>query len=116
MQYTKEEVMQYIAEEDVKFIRMAFCDVFGRQKNVSVMPEELARAFSDGIAVLFGVLSFRFMSALLSADDCPTGTVFSFSIIYAKRRKIKSRWKNPPTNAKTSIKIRRISFFGQGFS
>lgn len=51
MQYTKEEVMQYIAEEDVKFIRMAFCDVFGRQKNVSVMPEELARAFSDGIAI-----------------------------------------------------------------
>mgnify|MGYP004675480535 CR=1 FL=1 len=50
MKYTKEEVMQYVAEEDVKFIRLAFCDVFGRQKNVSVMPGELGRAFDFGIA------------------------------------------------------------------
>ena len=51
MKYTREEVMQYIAEEDVKFIRLAFCDIFGRQKNVSIVPEELKRAFSDGIAI-----------------------------------------------------------------
>ena len=38
MKYTKDEVLQYVAEEDVKFIRMAFCDVRGRQKNVSIMP------------------------------------------------------------------------------
>lgn len=50
MKYSKDEVMQYIAEEDVKFVRMAFCDVFGRQKNISVMPEEIARAFDMGIA------------------------------------------------------------------
>ena len=31
MKYSKEEVMQYVREEDVKFIRLAFCDVFGRQ-------------------------------------------------------------------------------------
>jgi len=41
--------MQYVQEEDVRFIRLAFCDVFGRQKNISVMPQELPRAFSDGI-------------------------------------------------------------------
>lgn len=51
MKYTKEEVMQYVAGEDVKFIRMAFCDVFGVQKNVSIMPGELERAFAGGIAV-----------------------------------------------------------------
>lgn len=50
MKYSKEEVMQYVAEEDVKFIRLAFCDVFGRQKNISIMPDELDRAFSCGIA------------------------------------------------------------------
>lgn len=50
MKYSKEEVMQYISEEDVKFIRLAFCDVFGKQKNISVMPEELPRAFEYGIA------------------------------------------------------------------
>ncbi|MBR3289652.1 MAG: glutamine synthetase [Clostridia bacterium] len=50
MKYSKEEVMQYVAEEDVKFIRLAFCDVFGKQKNISIMPEELPRAFEYGIA------------------------------------------------------------------
>ena len=50
MKYSKEEVMQYVAEEDVKFIRLAFCDVFGKQKNISIMPDELPRAFENGIA------------------------------------------------------------------
>ena len=50
MQYSQEEVLQYVREEDVKFIRLAFCDVFGRQKNISIMPEELPRAFTHGIA------------------------------------------------------------------
>ncbi len=50
MKYSKEEVLQYAREEDVKFIRLAFCDVFGKQKNISIMPEELPRAFEYGIA------------------------------------------------------------------
>ena len=50
MKYSAQEVMQYVAEEDVKFIRLAFCDVFGRQKNVSIMPYDLSRAFEYGIA------------------------------------------------------------------
>ncbi len=51
MKYSKEEVLQYVQEDDVKFIRLAFCDVFGRQKNISIMPDELPRAFSQGIAI-----------------------------------------------------------------
>lgn len=50
MKYTPEEVMQYVAEEDVKFIRLAFCDVYGKQRNIAVMAEELPRAFSQGVA------------------------------------------------------------------
>ncbi len=50
MKYSAEEVIQYAQEEDVKFIRLAFCDVFGRQKNISIMPGELPRAFEHGIA------------------------------------------------------------------
>ena len=50
MKYSKEEVIQYVREEDVKFIRLAFCDVFGKQKNISIMPDELQRAFTHGIA------------------------------------------------------------------
>lgn len=50
MRYTPEEVMEYVREEDVKFIRLAFCDVFGRQRNIAVMADELKRAFDAGIA------------------------------------------------------------------
>lgn len=51
MKYSKQEIMQYVQEEDVKFIRLAFCDVFGKQKNISIMPEDLPRAFEYGIAI-----------------------------------------------------------------
>ena len=51
MNYSKDEVIQYAQEEDVKFIRLAFCDVFGTQKNIAIMPEELPRAFEYGIAL-----------------------------------------------------------------
>ncbi len=51
MKYSKDEVIQYAREEDVKFIRLAFCDVFGKQKNISIMPDELPRAFEYGIAI-----------------------------------------------------------------
>lgn len=50
MNYSKQEVMQFIREEDVKFIRLAFCDVFGTQKNISILAEEIGRAFEHGIA------------------------------------------------------------------
>ena len=50
MKYTPDEVMEYIQEEDVKFIRMAFCDIFGKQRNAAIMPGELPRAFDRGIA------------------------------------------------------------------
>lgn len=50
MIYTKEEVMEYVSEEDVAFIRLAFCDITGKQKNISIMAGELDRAFTKGIA------------------------------------------------------------------
>ena len=50
MKYTPEEVLQFVAEEDVKFIRLAFCDVYGKQRNIAVMADELPRAFAQGVA------------------------------------------------------------------
>ena len=51
MNYTAQEVMQYIREEDVRFIRLAFCDIFGKQKNISILHSEIRRAFETGIAI-----------------------------------------------------------------
>ncbi len=51
MKYSKEEIIQFIAEEDVKFIRLAFTDMHGRLKNISVMQSELDRAFRYGVSI-----------------------------------------------------------------
>lgn len=51
MNYSAQEVLQYVEEEDVKFIRLAFCDVFGKQKNISIMSNELPHAFEYGVAI-----------------------------------------------------------------
>ena len=51
MKYTPEEVTQFVQEEEIKFIRLAFCDVYGKQHNVAIMPSELKRAFEFGIAI-----------------------------------------------------------------
>lgn len=50
MNYSREEVIQYVSEEEVQFIRLAFLDVFGKQKNITILPGELPRAFEYGIA------------------------------------------------------------------
>ncbi|MBQ2327929.1 MAG: glutamine synthetase beta-grasp domain-containing protein, partial [Oscillospiraceae bacterium] len=51
MQYSGEDVQAFVREEDVRFIHLSFCDVFGRQKNIAVLPTELERAFTYGIAI-----------------------------------------------------------------
>lgn len=72
MNYTIEEVKQFVEEEDVKFIRLAFCDVFGRPKNFSIMPTELDRAFDEGIAIdawsVTGFDGFKDSDILLHPD------------------------------------------------
>ncbi len=50
MTYAVKEVLQFIEENDVKFIRLAFCDLLGTQKNISIMPNELERAFKEGVS------------------------------------------------------------------
>ncbi|MCF0258983.1 MAG: glutamine synthetase [Erysipelotrichaceae bacterium] len=49
--YTKEEVLRFVEEEGVQFIRLTFFDVFGNQKNVSILPHRLERAFEKGVTI-----------------------------------------------------------------
>ena len=51
MDLTTNEVMQYIEEEDIKFIRLAFCDVTGVQKNISVMSGDIGRVLQHGLPI-----------------------------------------------------------------
>lgn len=54
MTYSKSEMMQYVAENDVKFVRLVFTDIFGITRNVSVSPDELGRAFDKGFRIELG--------------------------------------------------------------
>lgn len=51
MNYSYEEFREYIEEEDVKFVRLAFTDVKGNRKNISVTPESLEQAFEYGVPI-----------------------------------------------------------------
>ena len=45
--YTKEEIMKYVEEEDVEFIRLQFTDMFGTMKNMAVTRNQLGRAMNN---------------------------------------------------------------------
>lgn len=49
MSFSPKEILKFVEENDVKFIRLTFCDIFGNLKNVAIMPNELPRAFTYGI-------------------------------------------------------------------
>ena len=51
MGYTEDEVIKYIEDEDAKFIRLAFRDAFGVQKNISITPGEVQKAFEGGAPI-----------------------------------------------------------------
>ena len=51
MKYSVAEVLQYVKENDVKFVRLAYCDIFGIKKNISIMADRLKTAFETGIAI-----------------------------------------------------------------
>ncbi|MBQ7264681.1 MAG: glutamine synthetase [Firmicutes bacterium] len=51
MIYTEKEILQYIEENDVKFIKLTFCDLYGRLKNISILSSELEGIFEKGVRI-----------------------------------------------------------------
>lgn len=45
--YTKEDIMSIVREQDVKFIRLQFTDIFGILKNVAITVEQLEKALDN---------------------------------------------------------------------
>lgn len=50
MSHTLSQLMQFIEENDIKFICLAFCDMFGVQKNIAIMASHLPHAVESGIS------------------------------------------------------------------
>ena len=49
MKHTAQDILNYVEDNDVKFVRLAFCDIFGNQKNISVFAGDLPYAFEQGV-------------------------------------------------------------------
>nr|WP_302598308.1 type I glutamate--ammonia ligase [uncultured Cellulosilyticum sp.] len=50
MSFNKLGALRFVEENDVKFIRLQFCDLLGELKNISISPKQLSKAFDEGIA------------------------------------------------------------------
>ena len=78
MTHTVQEVLDFVRENDVQFIRLGFCDLLGVQKNISIMPAELLSAFENGVSFdAHAIRGFREVteSDLLLFPDPATLTV-----------------------------------------
>ena len=47
--YTKEDIIRIVREEDIKFIRLQFTDIFGQLKNVAITASQIEKAVNDQI-------------------------------------------------------------------
>jgi glutamine synthetase len=60
LNYTESEVLEFVKENDVRFIWLNFCDLFGTQKRISIMADELETAFENGVSFdAHAVLGFK---------------------------------------------------------
>ncbi|NLD01812.1 MAG: glutamine synthetase, partial [Clostridiales bacterium] len=48
---TKAEALSFARESEAAYVRLGFCDPFGRQKDISIMQGELEAAFERGVAI-----------------------------------------------------------------
>ena len=48
-QYTPEDIIRRVRDEDIQFIRMQFTDIFGQLKNVAITASQIERAVSNQI-------------------------------------------------------------------
>lgn len=47
MSFTKENIIKLVQDNNIKFIRMQFTDVFGQLKNVTITASQLERALNN---------------------------------------------------------------------
>ena len=48
MKRTAQDILNFVEDNDVKFAKLTFCDIFGNQKNVSLFASEAAPRLCRG--------------------------------------------------------------------
>lgn len=51
MEHFHDDVIRQVAERDVRFIRLWFCDIAGTLKSIAISPADLETAFTEGIGI-----------------------------------------------------------------
>ena len=46
---TQQDILDFVEDNNVKFVRFAFCDIFGTQKNIAVLASDLPKALEEGV-------------------------------------------------------------------
>src|SRR5699024_12169260 len=64
--YTREDILRMVEEEDVAFIRLQFTDIFGTMKNMAVTVSQLEKALDN--RCMFDVSSLEGISGELDSD------------------------------------------------
>ena len=45
--YTREDILRMVEEEDVEFIRLQFTDIFGTLKNIAITSSQLEKSLDN---------------------------------------------------------------------
>lgn len=71
---TVDDITEYIEDNDVKFVKLSFCDVYGRLKNVSLNALHFAEACASGVTVDSSAVGMPIGEDLLLVPDIDTVT------------------------------------------
>lgn len=47
---TQQDILDFVEDNNVKFVRFAFCDIFGTQKNIAVLAGDLPKRWRTASA------------------------------------------------------------------
>lgn len=79
MHFSKEDCLKFVEENDVRFIRLQFTDIFGSMKNIAITNKQLSNAFEKG--VLFDGSSVAGFTGVEASDMFLFPNPETFSVI-----------------------------------
>ena len=83
--YTREDIIQLVEDEDVEFIRLQFTDIFGNLKNMAITASQLEKALNN--ECMFDGSSIEGFARIEESDmylhpDFSTWEIFPWRLYY----------------------------------
>lgn len=77
--YTKDDIISMVHENDIKFIRMQFTDIFGQMKNVAITASQIEKAVNN--QVMIDGSSIEGFVRIQESDQCLYPDLDSFVVL-----------------------------------